>query len=98
MTISEKFRTNLENVVDDEVARNNNEQQAHVDPAEETKLSAELIAFQVRNESYEAEYVEHERNEAMMTCEWNEVCINEDNVLQGRCRSRSAGCQRGQGR
>lgn len=44
----------LENVVDDEVARHDDNEQAHVDPAEEGKLLREVLLLEVRDETNEA--------------------------------------------
>lgn len=63
------------------MTRNHNEQQAHVDPAEEPELSAQLIALQVSDEAYKAEHVKHEGDESMMARKWNEVRIDKDDVL-----------------
>lgn len=73
--------THLQDIVDDEMTADHDEEQAHVDPAEEAELPPELISLEVGDESDKAEYVEHEGDEAMMPGEGNEVCVYKHNVL-----------------
>lgn len=53
-----------------------------MDPAEETKLPPKLIALEIGDEADKAEHIEHERDEAMMSCERNEVGIDKDDMLE----------------
>jgi len=46
--------TYLEDVVDDEMTRNDDDEQTHVNPAEEGELLREVLLLKVGNESDEA--------------------------------------------
>ena len=74
-------RTNLQDIVDDEMATDHDEKQAHVDPAEEAELPPKLVSLEVGDESDKTEDVEHEGDETMMPSEGNEVCVYKHNVL-----------------
>jgi hypothetical protein len=47
-------QAHLENVVDDEVTRHDDDKQTHVDPAEEGELLREILLLEVRDETNEA--------------------------------------------
>ena len=72
----------LEDVVDDEVARNDDEQQADVDPAEQGELLAEVLLLEVANETNETDDVEHEADETVVAGERDEVRVDKDDVLE----------------
>ena len=72
----------FENVVDDEVTRDDNHQQGHVDPTEEGKLLTKVLLLEVGDETDKADDVEHESDEAVVLGKWQEVGIDKDNVLE----------------
>ena len=71
----------LEDVVDDEVARDDDQHERHVDPAEEPELLLEVSAFERHDETDEADSVERETDHPVVRCEDGELCICEDNML-----------------
>lgn len=71
----------LEDVVHDKVARDDDEEEGHVDPAEETELLLEVALFQGHDEAHEADGVEGEADDAVVGGEEMELGVSEDDVL-----------------
>lgn len=51
------------------MARDDNEEKAHVDPAEEAELLFEESFFEGHDEAHEADGVQHEADNSVVRCE-----------------------------
>lgn len=72
----------FEDVVDEEVAREDDEQQRHMDPAKETKLVLEILSSKARDEADEPNDVQQEAEESVVSGKGDEVRVDEDDVLE----------------
>lgn len=84
----------LEDVVDNEMAvishlverfispGNHDQKEGDVNPAEQSKLLAKILALEIGHKADETEHIQHEADEAVVLGEGNEIGIDEDDVLE----------------
>ena len=63
------------------MATYDDQEEGHVYPAEESKLPPQLVPLEVCDEANKAECIKHKGDEAVVSREWNEICVHKDNVL-----------------
>ena len=54
------------------------DQQSHVSPKELNELEFIMTFFEIHDEKYETDQVEHERGETVMRSKWLQECINQN--------------------
>lgn len=53
-----------------------------MNPAEQSKLLAKILALKIGHKADETEHIQHEADEAVVLGEGNEIGIDEDDVLE----------------
>lgn len=72
----------FEDVVHDEMGLYHDQVESHVCPAELGELEAVVALFKGADEEDEAHDVEHEADEAVVGCKWEENFVNKDYVFE----------------
>jgi len=64
------------------IPREDDDEQAHVNPTEQAKLLFEITLLQRHDEAHKANSVKHEADHTVVGSEWKELGIGENDMLE----------------